>query len=93
MKAEKFLNVFFVLSFAAVALYSYVAEGHRRVLEDMTTYIQPQVVCRETGRISVLTTWSLNPENDRVPVAFCHLKIWRSPFRKTSYVPFQDRFG
>ncbi len=33
MKLDNFLNGFFVLSFAAVALYSHVAEGQKRVNE------------------------------------------------------------
>ena len=37
MKLDNFLNGFFVLSFAAVALYSYVAEGQKRVDEPIET--------------------------------------------------------
>lgn len=37
MKLDNYLNVFFVLSFAAVALYSHVAEGQKRVNEPIET--------------------------------------------------------
>lgn len=37
MKLDNFLNVSIVLAFAAVALYSHVAESHKRINEPIET--------------------------------------------------------